>query len=147
METQTEETADLQAQGSAALLSAPSSTLRVLLVDDHDIVREGLAALLQEAPDIEVIGEAADGREAIDMTNDLRPDVVIMDVSMPLMSGDQATRLIKMHMPETRVIALSMFDEAEKKERMYRAGAESYVLKTASTQELLSAVRGKEADT
>ena len=69
-----------------------------------------------------VVGEAADGREAIDMTSDLRPDVVMMDVSMPLMSGDQATRLIKRHVPRTRVIALSMYDEADKKERMYQAG-------------------------
>ena len=79
------------------------------------------------------------------MAIDLHPDVVIMDVSMPLMSGDQATRQIKTHLPKTRVIALSMYDEADKKERMYQAGAESYVLKTASAEELLAAIRGKEA--
>ena len=141
----TEEVADLYAQPSAVLSPSGGGALRVLLVDDHDIVREGLAALLQEASNIEVVGEAADGREAINLTSVLHPDVVIMDVSMPLMSGDQATRQIKMHMPETRVIALSMYDEADKKERMYQAGAESYLLKTASAEELLAAIRGKEA--
>jgi len=131
----------------SSVLRSPSSdhALRVLLVDDHDIVREGLAALLQEAPNIEVVGEAADGREAISMTSELRPDVVIMDVSMPLMSGDQATRQIKTHLPNTRVIALSMYDEADKKERMFTAGAEGYILKTASAEELLAAIRGKAA--
>ncbi len=119
--------------------------LRVLLVDDHDIVRQGLAALLQEAPDIEVIGEAADGREAINMVSELHPDVVIMDVSMPLMSGDQATRQIKAYLPKIRVIALSMYDEADKKERMYQAGAEGYILKTVSAEELLAAIRGTQA--
>jgi CheY-like chemotaxis protein len=120
--------------------------LRVLLVDDHDIVRQGLAALLQEAPGIELVGEAPDGREAINMAMALGPDVVIMDVSMPLMSGDQATQQIKAHLPQTRVIALSMYDESEKKEKMFEAGAEGYILKTVSADELLAAIRGKEPD-
>ncbi len=131
---------NLPQPGAAGLPSA--GALRVLLVDDHDVVRAGLAALLQEAPGIELVGEAPDGREAIDRAFDLRPDVVIMDVSMPVMSGDQATRQIKAHLPQTRVIALSMYDEAEKKERMFEAGAESYILKTVSAGELLAAIRG-----
>jgi CheY-like chemotaxis protein len=117
--------------------------LRVLLVDDHDIVREGLAALLREAPEIELVGEAADGREAINMALDLRPDVVIMDVAMPVMRGEQATRQIKLYLPETRVIALSMYDEADEKERMFQAGAEGYILKTVSTEKLVAAIRGQ----
>jgi NarL family two-component system response regulator LiaR len=120
--------------------------LRILLVDDHDVVRAGLAALLREAPGIELVGEAPDGREAINMAIGLGPDVVIMDVSMPLMSGDQATRQIKARLPQTRVIALSMYDEAEKKERMFEAGAETYILKTVSAEELLAAIRGDGAD-
>ncbi len=120
--------------------------LRVLLADDHEIVREGLISLLSEDHAVEVVGEAANGREAIDLAGRLEPDVVIMDVSMPLIEGDEATRQIKEHLPKTRVIALSMYDEAEKVETMYRAGAESYVLKTASTEELLAAIRGKERD-
>ncbi len=132
----------------SSVLRPPSSgpALRVLLVDDHDVVRAGLAALLREAPGIELVGEAPDGREAIQMANDLQPDVVIMDVSMPVMSGDQATRLIKAHLPQTRVIALSMYDEAEKKERMFEAGAEGYIPKTVSAEDLVAAIRGEGAD-
>ncbi len=80
------------------------------------------------------------------MALDLRPDVVIMDVSMLVMSGDQATRHLRRCLPQTRVIALSMYDEADKKESMFEAGAESYLLKTVSAEELLAAIRGKEPD-
>lgn len=133
---------------ASATISPPSSSgvLRVLLVDDHEVVHAGLAALLREAPGIELVGEAPDGRKAIDMAADLQPDVVIMDVSMPLMSGDQATRQIKAHLPQTRVIAPSRYDEAEKKEKMFEAGADGYILKTVSADELLTAIRGKEPD-
>ncbi|MCL5281306.1 MAG: PAS domain S-box protein [Planctomycetes bacterium] len=135
---------NLAQPGAAGLPSG--GALRVLLVDDHDVVRAGLAALLRDTPGIELVGEAPDGREAINLANDLKPDVVIMDVSMPLMNGDQATRQIKMHLPQTRVIALSMYDEAEKKEKTFEAGAEDYILKTVSAEELLAAIRGKEPD-
>jgi PAS domain S-box-containing protein len=117
--------------------------LRVLLADDHEIVREGLLSLLSEAYGIQVVGEAANGREAVDLADRLRPDVVIMDVAMPLIDGDEATRQIKQHLPETRVIALSMYEEHENVEKMLRAGAETYILKTAPSEELLAAVRGK----
>ncbi len=120
--------------------------LRVLLADDHEVVRAGLAALVRETPGLELVGEAPDGRRALDMAVDLRPDVVLMDVSMPLMGGDRATRQIKACLPRTRVIALSMYDEAEKKAKMFEAGAEGYLLKTASAHELLAALRGKEPD-
>jgi len=120
--------------------------LRVLLVDDHDLVRAGLAALLRDVPGIELVGEAPDGREAIDVALNLQPDVVLMDVSMPLMSGDQATRQIKAYLPETRVVALSMYDEAEKKEEMFEAGAGGYILKTVSADELIAAIRGQPVD-
>jgi len=116
--------------------------LRVLLADDHRIVREGLLSLLSEVHDVQVVGEAANGREAINQAYRLRPDVVIMDVAMPLINGDDATRQIRRHLPHTRVIALSMYEEAEMKEMMFRAGAESYVLKTAPSEELLAAIRG-----
>jgi PAS domain S-box-containing protein len=131
----------------SSVLRHPSCdhALRVLLVDDHDVVRQGLAAMLREAPGVELVGQAPDGREAIGMAADLHPDVVIMDVSMPVLSGDQVTRQIKTHAPKTRVIALSMYDEAEKKEKMFEAGAESYLLKTVSAEELLAAIRGQEA--
>jgi PAS domain S-box-containing protein len=117
--------------------------LRVLIADDHEIVRHGLASLLAETEDIELVGQAGNGREAVDMAYHLRPDVVIMDVAMPLINGDEATRQILRHLPQTRIVALSMYDEAGAIERMNRAGAESYVLKTAPSDELLAAVRGK----
>ncbi len=116
---------------------------RVLVVDDHKIVREGLASLLSEQSDIEVVGQAGNGREAVEMANRLSPNTVVMDVSMPLMNGDEATRQIKMMHPETRVIALSMFEDNEMVQKMFRAGAESYVLKTAPSESLLSAIRKK----
>jgi len=116
--------------------------LRVLLADDHKIVREGLRSLLSEEPDIEIVGEAAHGREAVDLALQLQPDVVVMDVSMPLIDGDAATRGIKSHLPKTRVIALSTYNEPEMIEKMYEAGAEGYVLKTASSEQLLAAIRG-----
>jgi PAS domain S-box-containing protein len=117
--------------------------LRVLLADDHKIVREGMASLLQEEANILVVGQAANGREAVDLADRLRPDVVVIDVAMPLINGDEATRQIKTHLPQTRVIALSMHEESDMVERMHRAGAESYVLKTAPSEELLAAIRGQ----
>jgi len=124
-------------------VSRDSGRLRVLLADDHGIVRQGLVSLLGEEHSIEIVGEAANGREAVDLADQLRPDVVIMDVSMPIMGGGEATRRIKQDLPQTRIVALSMFEESEVRETMYQAGAESYVLKTASSEELLAAIRGK----
>jgi DNA-binding NarL/FixJ family response regulator len=115
--------------------------IRVLIVDDHKIVREGLASILSEQPDIRVVAQAGNGREAVDLTNRLQPEVVIMDVSMPLMNGDEATRQIKILNPEARIIALSMFEDNEMVQKMFRAGAESYILKTAPSDNLLSAIR------
>jgi CheY-like chemotaxis protein len=117
--------------------------LRVLLADDHEIVRQGLRTLLSDEHDVEVVGEAANGREAVDLAHRLKPDVIVMDVSMPLIEGHDATRQIKALLPQTRVIALSMYDQPEKMETMYRAGAERYVLKMAPSEELLAAIRGK----
>jgi PAS domain S-box-containing protein len=117
--------------------------LRVLVVDDHEIVREGLSSLLNEEPDMEVVGQAANGREAVDMASKLKPDVIVMDAAMPLMNGDEATRQILLHLPDTRVIGLSMYEEDLMIERMQRAGAETFILKTAPSEELLAAIRGK----
>ncbi len=122
----------------------PSSNciLRVLIADDHEIVRHGLGSLLAEATDVELVGEAGNGREAVDLAYQLRPDVVVMDVAMPLMNGDEAARQIRRHLPQTRIVALSMYDEAGAAEKMRRAGAEVYLLKTAPADELLAAIRG-----
>ncbi len=123
----------------------PGGRLRVLLADDHEIVRQGLVSLLRDDGAVEIVGEAANGREAVNLADQLRPDVVIMDVSMPVMSGDEATRQIKKDWPQTRIIALSMWDESDVREKMYRAGAESYVLKTAPSEELIAAIRGSKS--
>ncbi len=120
--------------------------LRVLLADDHEVVRQGLIALLGDEDTVEVVGEAANGREAVDLAEQLHPDVVLMDVSMPVMSGEEATRRIKQDLPRTRIVSLSMRAEPEVRERMHEAGAESYVLKTAPYKELLAAIRGRGAD-
>ncbi len=116
--------------------------LRVLLVDDHKVVREGLAALIGEEEDMQVVGQAGDGREAVERARELRPDVIIMDVSMPVMGGDEATRRIKAEMRHTRVIALSMFEEHSVGERMLDAGAELYLPKAGPSEGLLAAIRG-----
>jgi len=137
--------ADVRAllRGPSSVLRPPSSVLRVLLVDDHKVMREGLAALLKEQSDLEVVGQAGNGREAVDLAYRLRPDVVVMDVAMPVMAGDEATRQIRLHLPEARVVALSMFEEMDMSDTMRQAGAEAYLLKTAPSDELLAAIRGK----
>ncbi len=141
------EAARARDEGRESLASqAPSRALRVLLADDHEIVRQGLISLLDEEQMIEIVGEAANGREAVNLASELRPDVIIMDVSMPLIDGDEATRQIKRLLPGTRVVALSMFEDAETITRMRTAGAEAYILKTASAEDLLAAIRGKASD-
>ncbi len=127
------------------MLAGNHLRIRVLVVDDHKIVREGLAMLLSEQPDIEVIGQASNGREAVSMAERLHPNVVIMDVSMPLMTGDEATRQIKTLAPDTRIVALSMFEDSEIVQRMFQAGAESYVLKTSPSARLIAAIHGSES--
>jgi CheY-like chemotaxis protein len=119
--------------------------LRILLVDDHKIVREGLEAMLIEEKDIEVVGQAGNGREAVELARKLEPDVIVMDVSMPVMTGDEATRQIKQDLPHIRIIALSMFDDTRTADRMRKAGAAAYLLKTAPSEQLLAAIRGSES--
>ncbi|MCL5281092.1 MAG: response regulator transcription factor [Planctomycetes bacterium] len=97
-----------------------------------------------EEKGVEIVGEATNGREAVDLAGQLHPDVVVMDVLMPVMNGDEATREIKQNLPRTRIVSLSMREEPEVREKMREAGAESYVLKTAPYTELLAAIRGKE---
>jgi PAS domain S-box-containing protein len=118
--------------------------LRVLLVDDHKIVREGLEAMLIEEQDIQVVGQAGNGQEAVEMARRLEPDVIVMDVAMPVMAGDEATRRIRQESPHIRVIALSMFDDPRTADRMRKAGATAYLLKTAPSEQLLAAIRGSE---
>ncbi|MFO7714637.1 response regulator [Desulfosarcina sp.] len=119
-----------------------SGTTRVLFVDDHKVMRQGLINLIGTQPGIHVAGEASNGKEAIDRVRQLKPDVVVMDVSMPEMDGIEATRHIKAQWPEVRVIALSMVEDEHVSRTMREAGAEAFVSKTASSAELLKAIFG-----
>ena len=115
--------------------------IRILLADDHQIVREGLRALLETEPDFVIVAEAENGMDAIAMTHRLAPDVVIMDIAMPDISGIEATRGIKRDLPEVKVIALSMHDEKRFVREMLKAGASGYLLKDAAFQELTQAIK------
>jgi CheY-like chemotaxis protein len=122
------------------LESTDPRDIRVLFVDDHQVMRQGLISLISGQPGIQVAGEAANGLEAIRMVRQLKPDVVLMDVSMPEMDGIEATRRIKADIPDVRVIGLSMFDDEQMASIMLEAGAEIFVSKTASSAELLKAI-------
>jgi two-component system response regulator NreC len=113
----------------------------VLVVDDHRIVREGISHILASQADIQVVGEAADGNEALAKARELKPDVVLMDISMPGLSGREATRLIKQQLPEIHLLALTMHDSYDYFLEMLRAGADGYILKGASGADLVAAIR------
>jgi DNA-binding NarL/FixJ family response regulator len=115
--------------------------IRVLLVDDHQIVREGLRALLAGAPDMEVVGEAADGRDAIDVAAKLRPDVVVMDLSLKGLHGEGAIRELRKRLPELRVMVLSMYGSPDYVRPAVRAGAAGYLVKGSGISEFVDALR------
>lgn len=115
--------------------------IRVLIADDHTIVRSGVRLLLAAEPDIEVVGEALNGREAVTQAESLQPDVILMDITMPEMDGLEATRQIKSRYPDIHVLVLTMHRSDEYFFEMLQAGASGYVLKGAETSELINAVR------
>ena len=115
--------------------------IRLLIADDHALVRSGLRSMLQREPGIEIVGEARNGREAVELCRSLRPDLVLMDVRMPEMDGLEATRAIKREHPETGVLMVTMHENRDYMLEATKAGAAGYVLKDASRNELLSAVR------
>ncbi len=116
--------------------------MRVLLVDDHTVVRHGLRLLLEQERDVEIVGDAANGRHAVELARQLQPDLILMDVSMPEMDGIEATRIIHAEAPTICVIGLSMFQHDPHAEAMRDAGAMDYVPKTVQPAELLTVMRG-----
>lgn len=117
------------------------SKLRILIVDDHGIVRAGVRSLLEGQTDMEVVGEASGGEEAVDKARQLQPQMVLMDIAMPGMNGIEATRQIVKDLPDTRVLILSMHDDEEFFFSVLRAGASGYIIKESEPQELLYAIR------
>ena len=115
--------------------------IRVLLADDHTILRDGIRALLEDQADIEVIGEAQDGQATVKMTAKLQPDVVVMDIAMPLLNGLEATRQIQRDFPQVKVLILTMHENEEYIRQVLAAGALGYVLKDAAARDLLGAIR------
>ena len=142
-----EDTQHSEDRSSVAAASAPrlprpeAAKIRVLLADDHTILRAGLRMMLNAQPDIEVTGEASDGRQTISEAQRLQPDVILMDITMPECNGIEATRQIRRLLPEIRVLALTMHENEEYLFQMLRAGAAGYILKEAADTELISAIR------
>jgi DNA-binding NarL/FixJ family response regulator len=115
--------------------------IKILLAEDHKIVREGTRQLLEQAPDMEIVGEAADGLEAIRLAGELHPEVVVMDVRLPKLNGIEATRTIAARHPEIRILILSAYDDDSYVFPLLEAGASGYLLKTAGGAELAEAIR------
>ena len=114
---------------------------RVLISDDHDLFREGLAGLINAQSDMEVVGQAGDGLESLALARDLRPDLIVMDIKMPVCDGLEATRLIRTDWPEARILILTVHDEDEKLFEAIKAGASGYLLKSTNAADFLRGLR------
>jgi len=115
--------------------------IKVLVVDDHAMFRQGIRALLEGYDDVEVVGEATEGREAIEKVHQLAPQVVLMDIAMPVMGGLEATRRIKKERPDAKVLVLTQYEDSEYILSLIKAGAKGYISKAATAAELVSAIR------
>jgi DNA-binding NarL/FixJ family response regulator len=124
-----------------AQTSTRTGPARILIADDHDLVRDGYQRMMDREPDLEVVGEASNGREAVELCRKLRPDLVLMDVRMPEMDGLEATREIKGELPTTSVLVVTTYDNPDYLFEAVEAGAAGYVLKDAPKRQLLNAVR------
>jgi len=122
-------------------LSKSKTKIRVLLADDHRIVRQGIRQLLESAKDIEVVAEAGDGEEAQSLIEQLKPDVAVLDIQMPKASGIEVTRWLRAHLPQVGVLILTAYDDDPYVMAVLQAGANGYVLKTATMEDLIQAVR------
>ncbi len=114
---------------------------RVLIADDHALVREGIMAFLKICDDMEIVGEASDGIEAVEKTEKLKPDIVLMDINMPKLGGLEATLEIKRKMPDVKILILTQYDDREYISRLLKAGVSGYILKRAAGTELVNAIR------
>jgi two-component system NarL family response regulator len=112
-----------------------------LIADDHQVVREGLSAILKTKEDIEVVGEARDGVEAVEKAREFKPDVILMDISMPRMNGVEATRRIKLEQPQIGIVVLTMYEEEEFIFDLVKAGATGYMLKNSDSSQIIKAIR------
>ncbi len=115
--------------------------MKILLADDHNVLRKGLRRILEEQSDLEVVAEASDGRQAVNLANSLKPDVVVMDIAMPLMNGLEATRQILRRHPDMNVLILSMYSDENYVVQVLQAGARGYLLKDTAEEDLINAVR------
>lgn len=122
-----------------------SNTIRIMLVDDHAVVRSGLSAFLMVNPDLELVGEAEDGQQAVTRASLLQPDVILMDLMMPVMDGIAATQAIKRQYPAIQIIALTSFQEDELVQGALKAGAVGYLMKDVTARELAAAIRAAKA--
>ncbi|MGB8656189.1 MAG: response regulator transcription factor [Candidatus Zixiibacteriota bacterium] len=120
--------------------------VRLLVADDHKIFRQGIKKLLEEEPDLQVVGEAADGRDVVKKAIELKPDIVLMDIAMANLNGLEATRQIKKALPDMRVIMLTMHKNEEYVLQSFQAGASGYILKEGAVEELVSAIRSIHQD-
>ncbi len=112
-----------------------------MIADDHTLMREGIRALLDLVPDFDVVGEAANGKEAVEKVRELRPDVVLMDLAMPVMTGQEATRRIRKEFPQVKILALTQHESSEYVIPIIRLGAHGFVTKTGASPEIVSAIR------
>ena len=115
--------------------------IKVLIVDDHTLMREGIRALLDLVPDFDIVGEAANGKEAIDKVKELSPDVVLMDLAMPVMTGLEATRRIRKEFPQVKILALTQHEDSEYVIPIIRLGVQGFVTKMGASSEIVSAIR------
>jgi len=120
--------------------------VKLMLVDDHKIVRQGIKKLLEEEPDLQVAGEAANGREAVKKATELKPDVILMDITLSNLNGLEATKQIKKVLPDVKVIMLTMHKNEEYVLQSFQAGASGYILKEGAVEELVSAIRSIHQD-